>query len=105
MWEVIDADVRAKLAKFAADPGLVVWSRRAERDIANTASATSLGVLAAMSDHLACGYVVHGEFMKNGDLAYIVACFMDSRNFYVKVKFIFLHADERMNVFSAHPDM
>jgi hypothetical protein len=105
MWDVNDAKVRAKLSQFAANPGLVVWSRRAERDIANAARVTRLGVLEAMLDHLESGYVVRGDFMKNGDLAYILPCFVDSRRFYIKAKFIFQDADERMNIFSAHPDI
>jgi hypothetical protein len=105
VWDVIDAEVIAKLAKFAARPELVVWSRSAEHDIADTSGMTSLGVLAAMKDHLECGYVVRADFMKNGDLAYIIPCLVDPRWLYVKVKFIFQEPGERMKVFSAHPDI
>jgi len=105
MWEVIDAEVRAKLAAFAARPELVVWSRSAEHDIADTAGITRFGVLAAILEHLECGYVVHADYMKNGDLAYIIPCLADPRWLYVKVKFIFQERDERMKVFSAHPEI
>lgn len=104
MWDVIDNEVIAKLTSFAANPVLVVWSSRAERDIANAGGVTRLGILAAMSDHLECNYVVHGDYMQNGDLAYILRCFVDSRRFYVKAKFIFRDSGERMKIFSAHPD-
>ena len=104
MWDVTDVEIRAKIARFAASPELVVWSRSAEHEIADSAGMTRLGVLAAILDHVECGYVVHGDYMKNGDLAYIVPCLVDSRWFYVKVKFIFYETGERMKVFSAHPD-
>jgi hypothetical protein len=83
----------------------VVWSRSAEHDIADTVGMTRLGVLAAITDHLECGYIVHADYMKNGDLAYIIPCLVDPRWFYVKVKFIVQETGERMKVFSAHPDI
>jgi hypothetical protein len=102
---VSDGDVLAKIAKFAANPDLVVWSRGAEHDIADSAGITRLGILAAILDHLGCGYIVHADYMKNEDLAYILPCLVGSRWFYIKVKFIFQETGERMKVFSAHPDM
>jgi hypothetical protein len=105
VWDVIDAEVIAKLAAFAARPELVVWSRSAEHDISDTSGITRLGVLAAIKDHLECGYVVHADYMENKDLAYIIRCLVDPRWFYVKVRFIFLETGERMKVFSAHPDI
>jgi hypothetical protein len=105
VWDLTDAGVIAKLAAFAAKPELVVWSRSAEHDIADTPGMSRLGVLLAIEDHLECGYIVRADYMKNGDLAYIIPCLVDRRWFYIKVKFIFENAGERMKVFSAHPDI
>jgi hypothetical protein len=105
VWDVIDVEVLAKVASFAANPDLVVWSRSTEHDIADSAGMTRVGVLAAILDHLECGYIVHADYMKNGDLAFILPCLVDSRWFYIKVKFIFQETGERMKVFSAHPDI
>ncbi len=102
MWELTDARVKEKIAQFAANPSLVTWSGKAERDIASTAGMTKAGVLEAILDHLACGYVVHAAYMKNGDLAYIFDCFVTAHRRYIKVKFWMMAAEERMHVFSAH---
>ncbi len=104
MWELSDPELKAKIASFAGRPDLVTWSRSADRDIGSTAGATRLGVLEAILDHLACEYVVHADYMENGDLAYIFRCFLGARSFYLKVKFVFPGAEERMHVFSAHFD-
>lgn len=104
MWEIIDLEVKRKIAAFAERPELVVWSGTAERDIAAIAGATRLAVLDAVLDHLASGYAVDADYMKNGDLAYIFRSFVGERRLYIKVKFIFLGTQERMKVFAAHPD-
>ena len=104
VWELIDTTDRNKIASFAANRELITWSGTAQRDIASVAGATAVGVLEALVDHLACGFIIHDDHMKNGDLAYIVSCYVGSRRFYVKAKFIFLGGQERMHIFSAHLD-
>jgi hypothetical protein len=102
VWELDDPEVKEKIAYFARRPDLVVWSRSAERDIANTPGVTHTGVLDGILDHLECGYRVDAGHMKNGDLAFILHCFVGPGCLYVKVKFIFLGSEERMRVFAAH---
>ncbi len=102
MWELNDQEVKGKIALWAKDAGRVAWSQTAERDIASTAGVTKQGVLEGLLDHLACGYVVEADHMKNQDLAYIFHCFVGAGRLYVKLKFIQLGAEERMFVFSAH---
>lgn len=104
MWELIDTEVKNKIASFAANPELISWSGSAQRDMASVAGATAVGVLEALVDHLACGFVVYADHMKNGDLAYIVICYLGARRFYVKAKFVILDDEERMHIFSAHLD-
>jgi hypothetical protein len=104
VWDVDDPTVKKKIGLFAGTPDAVTWSGSAERDIASTARASRLGILEAIVDHLQCGYVVQGEHMRNGDLAFILRCFLGSRRFYVKLKFVEIDGTERMHVFSAHLD-
>jgi hypothetical protein len=104
VWDIDEPAVNEKIAFFAGNSKAVTWSGTAERDIASTSRATKTGVLEAITDHLRCGYVLHGEYMKNGDLAYIMRCFLGPRRFYVKLKFVQLGDEERMHIFSAHPD-
>ena len=104
MWDLDDHQVKEKIAHLARRPDLVVWSRSAERDIAGIAGVTHAGVLDGVLDHLDCGYKVEADYMENGDLAYIFHCFVGPGRLYVKVKFIVLGVEERMNVFSAHLD-
>jgi hypothetical protein len=104
VWQMDDPEVKEKIAHFASLPELVVWSRKAERDIAGIAGITSAGVLEGILDHIACGYAVEADHMENGDLAYIFHCFVGPGRLYVKVKFIALGTGERMRVFSAHRD-
>ena len=102
MWELDDVEVKEKIVAFASNPEVVTWSGTADREIGSVPGATRLAVLEGILDHLACGYIVHGDFMKNGDLAYIFECFAAERFFYVKVKFVGVGTEERMRIFSAH---
>jgi hypothetical protein len=104
VWDIIDPDVKRAIERFASRAELVHWSGSAERDIANTRGVTKAGVLEGILDHLSCGYAFHGDFMANGDLAYIFQCFVGPGRLYVKVKFIASSAEEVMYVFSAHKD-
>ena len=104
MWEMQDPEFRRKIAYFASDPHLVTWSRSAESDMASTAGMTKGAVLEAIIDHIACGYVIHADYMKNGDLAHIFNSFVGRHRRYIKVKFWILGNEERMHVFSAHAD-
>jgi hypothetical protein len=104
VWEVIDGAVKEKISRFAERPDLVIWTHSAERDIANTADVTKQGVLDGLAEHLCYGYKVEADYMQNGDLAYIFNCFIGLGRLYVKVKFVLLGAEERMCVFSAHPN-
>jgi hypothetical protein len=104
VWEIQDPEVRRRIERFARRADLVRWAGSAERDIANTRGVTKAGVLEGILDHLSCGFPFHGDHMKNGDLAYIFDCFVGPGRLYVKVKFIFLSAEELMSVFSAHKD-
>ena len=102
MWELIDARVREKIARFASDPTQVTWSGSAERDMGSTPGMTKAGVLEGIMDQLSSGYVVHADYMKNGDVAYIFDCFVGDYRRYVKVKFWMIEDQERVHVFSAH---
>jgi hypothetical protein len=104
VWEVNDPAIREKIARFACTPELVTWSQSAERDMASTAEMTKGAVLDALVDHLSCGYVVHADYMRNGDVAYIFQCFVGRYQRYVKLKFWTPVDKERMHVFSAHPN-
>ena len=104
MWRIYDREIREKIARFASNPGLVVWSRSAERDIASMAGVTSTAVLEGILEHLACDYVVEADHMENGDLAYIFRCFVGPGRLYVKLKFVEFDYGERMRVFSTHID-
>jgi len=104
VWEMQDPEVRQKIAHFASSPHLVTWSRSAERDMASVAGMTKGAVLEAIVDHITCGYIFHAEYMKNGDLAHIFNCFVGRHRRYIKVKFWILANEERMHVFSAHPE-
>ena len=104
VWELDDAGVKQRIADFASRPRLVTWSATAERDMASIPGMTKAGVLEALLEHLACGYVVHADYMRNGDLAYIFNCFVGRRRRYIKLKFWGVAGQERMYVFSAHPN-
>jgi hypothetical protein len=105
VWELDDAAVKQRMVYFASRAHLVTWSGTAERDIASTCRMSKAGVLEALLEHLACGYVVHADYMRNGDLAYIFICFVGSHRRYIKLKFWVLDDQERMHIFSAHPNM
>lgn len=104
MWELNDPEIRDKIANFAKARELVVWSLSAERDIGKLAGITHLAILEGLVDHIVCGYSIEADYMRNGDLAYIFRCFVGRGRLYVKLKFVQIGADERMHIFSAHPD-
>lgn len=102
MWEMDDDQVKAKICDFAKRPAAVLWSGRAERDIANTRGVTKQGIFDGIIEHLSCGYAVQADYMDNGDVAYIFHCYVGPGRLYVKLKFVFIESEERMNIFSAH---
>lgn len=104
MWEVQDAAEKDKVAAFARQSGLVTVSGRAERDLGQAQGISKAGILEAIVDHISCGYVVYGDQMRNGDLAYIFKCFVGRHRWYIKLKFTDFGQGERMHVFSAHAD-
>jgi hypothetical protein len=102
VWELNDPEVKRKIERFARQAEFVRWSGSAQCDIANTSGATSAGVLAGILDHLSCDFPVFADHMKNGDVAFILHCFVGPGRLYVKTKLITLGAEELMLVFSAH---
>jgi len=104
VWELDDLGLKLKIADFACKPDLVKWSQTAERDIACDSEMTRIGVLEAVIDHIGNGYVINCDFMKNGDLAYILNCFVGRHRRYIKLRFAMFGDIEHMYIFSAHPN-
>lgn len=98
-----DGPIKTKICAFCKEPTSVDFSKRAIDDM-GLVPVEKKAVLEALHEHSANSYRMSVDRMENGDLAYIAdSCSVEGTVLYVKVKFYFRDAIERMLVFSAHP--